>query len=160
MNIIKEVSSERHLWQLDKKPELHSGGFFKELDSDIENQNNLFKETIDIISDGEIKLYCGANYEFAGPLRNLYHDITGEYPNNVYYQEDKHSVSIRITLLMKEKYSTRFQTLMNLNSLPFNCCFIFNGFSMSSPGWKKYSKWITVNTKFGFYLIQMLGARL
>lgn len=159
MNILDEVETEWRNWQPNKKPGL-SPPLMAEFIEGYESDTKNFIATMDIIQRSKAKISsCSASFEFARQLGKIYYDITGENIENVNYQEDKWTVSMKLKLLIPRFLSDEFHKYMVLKSLPFDCCFFKEGYVQD----RHYEKWVSGGpgaTKFGFYLIKIIGVRL
>ena len=160
MSILIKIDQDFKGWSKTKKPELHGGGFFDDIDTMIEYQNELFNRAMGIIRKGFTRLYPTVPERLRVDFIKLYHRMTnGEIPSRINVQPDdvKHSVSIRIDLWLPRPCHHAFFVLMEKQNkvLPFDCVFT----PPDAP--RAFSeKWTSVNTQFAFYLIRMLAVRI
>lgn len=163
MSILSKIEDDFKNWSMTKKPELHGGGFFDDIDTMIEHQTELFIRAMDNIKHGFSRLYPTCPERLRVDFIRLYHKLTnGEMVGRLNIQPDdvKHSVSIRIDLWLPPTCHHDFLDLMERQNkvLPFDC--VFTPPEAEIPATVGSEKWTSVNTQFACYLIRMLGVRI
>lgn len=158
LNIIQKVSNDWQGWSPNRMPGLSPGGFFEDQDIEIDAATDRFRQIMIIIKQSRIKMTCSSSYEFGSALGRLYFEMTGENIENVNYQEDKYTVSIKTSLILPNSalLTSEFRKFLNCKSLPWKTMFFQDG-SRSSRKWLSAGEGAT---KFAFYLIAHHGVRL